>query len=180
MYLLGATLTKLLATAAAVMTVTAGLPSNQCRCPDGQVKLFCHGNASAPSGCCCAADGSASPETKPCCDGAKTTDTRQPTPSKKRSCCAHSHGGSPKEPGCDGPRVVVKAGCCVKTVVAAPAVDSVATASNPAHQATDTLALNEPTFVVPHITADAVAAYPPPWLLAIPTDLVVVLHRFLC
>ena len=42
----GGVLAKYLATVAALMTATSGVPRAQCVCPDGQVKFFCPG----PSG----------------------------------------------------------------------------------------------------------------------------------
>lgn len=178
MYLLGTTLTKLLATVAAVMTVTAGLPRTECRCPDGRIKLFCHGNTSAPSGCCATAC-SSSPDANPCCCEAKKANTPGATVAKERPCCAHAHAG-PKGSGGGGHPALVKASCCVKTVVAAPAVDSVENTGTPVHQTIDVLALGVPTLVVPHATADVVATHSPPLLSTAPPDLVVVLCHFTC
>lgn len=55
MYLPGAVLTKYFSLVAAVMTVTAGVPSIECRCPDGRVKLLtlvcvCTSCSSSPVG----------------------------------------------------------------------------------------------------------------------------------
>ena len=180
MYLLGAALTKLLAMLAAVMTVTAGLPSFQCRCPDGRVKLFCQGNASSPSGCCCTAGDSSSPEAKSCCHEAKKANGPEPKAAKKRSCCTHSNSESPKGPGRDGPRLAVKAACCVKTVVAAPAVYSVENSGVPVHESGDTLVLWELVPVPPHIASGAPLTRSHPRFLTAPPDLVVVLCHFTC
>ncbi|MBX9582586.1 MAG: hypothetical protein K2X87_19950 [Gemmataceae bacterium] len=49
----GGTVLKVLAVAAAVLTVPTGVPSVRCVCPDGRVKLLCSGQAA--SGCCCSA-----------------------------------------------------------------------------------------------------------------------------
>lgn len=179
MYLLGATLTKLLATLAAVMTVTAGMPSFQCRCPDGRVKLFCQGNTSSPSGCCCATGDSTSPG-KSCCCEAKKANAQGPKAAKKRSCCAQSHGERQQPTGSDGHRLAAKDGCCVKTVVAAPAVDSVEGTGVPVHQSGDTLVLWELAPVPPPVTSGAAAARSPPGFHATPPDLVVILCHFTC
>src|SRR5436190_17008074 len=37
----------------ALSTLIAGAPHFVCRCPDGQVKLFCVSAPSAATGCCC-------------------------------------------------------------------------------------------------------------------------------
>ena len=37
----------------AAMTLVAGLPHFDCRCPSGQVKPFCLATASKKTGCCC-------------------------------------------------------------------------------------------------------------------------------
>ena len=182
MYLLGATLTKLLATLAAVMTVTAGLPGFECRCPDGRVKLFCQGNASSPSGCCCAAGDSSFPEAKSCCCEAKKANGQEPRAAEKRSCCTHSHAESQKGPGSDGPQLEVKATCCVKTVVAATPVDSVADAGTgvAVHQLGDTFILWEPSPVPPSVASGTATARPPPGFLTAPPDLIVILCHFTC
>jgi hypothetical protein len=179
MYLLGTTLTKLLATVAAVMTVTAGLPHTECLCPDGRVKLFCHGTTSNPSGCCAGAC-SSSPEAKPCCCEAKKATARGSKAAKKRPCCAHPHAEPPKGPGADGSRLIGKAPCCTKTVVAAPAADAAVTTGTAAHQPIDVLDLGALALVVPHVVADAAVARPPPCVLTAAPDLVVVLCHFTC
>lgn len=178
MYLLGATLTKLLATVVAVMTVAAGLPSSQCLCPDGRVKFFCQGTASGTSGCCCAAGDTPSSESKPCCGGVKTAPIRGSTHTKKHSCCVQAQGES-EGPGRHGSGIGAKAGCCVQTLATVPAVDTVAATGTPVQQAIDTLALGEPPLLLPPVTA-AVAARPPSEHSSRTIDLVVVLHRFLC
>jgi len=181
MYLLGAALTKFLATLAAVMTVTAGLPSFQCRCPDGRVKLFCQGNASSPSGCCCAAGDSSSPEAKSCCSEATKANGQEPKAAKKRSCC-HSYCDPKQDSDSDGQRVAVKAACCVKTIVAAAPVYSVVDSGTgvAVHQFSDALALWAPAFVPSHAASGTAAARSPPGFLTTPPDLVVILCHFTC
>jgi hypothetical protein len=161
------------------MTATAGLPYNECRCPDGRIKLLCHGTTSNPSGCCCATACSSSSDAKPCC-GAKKATAQGSKAAKNRPCCAHAHAEPPKGPGGDSSSLVVKTTCCTKTVVAAPAADSVETTDTPVLQAIDLLALGEPAVVVPKVLADAVGTRPPPHLLTAPPDLVLVLCHFTC
>lgn len=184
MYLLGATLTKFLATLAAILTVTAGLPNFQCRCPDGRVMHFCNGKASSPSGCCCDTGSSSSPEAKSCCCEAKKANTREPTATSKRPCCAQSEKPSKdRQQGSDGDssQLAIKAACCVKSVVAAPVVDSIPTTGSPLHQVIDTLVLWSPALDASSLVfADVVATRPPPRFLATPPDLVVVLCHFTC
>jgi hypothetical protein len=99
MYLLGDTLTKALATAAALLTVLAGVPYVRCVCPDGRVKLFCSGPSQAT--CCCAPSHSDA-------EGATAA-----------SCCSHpdlpSDGGLPEPDsvpsGGDGSVLGTKCGC---------------------------------------------------------------------
>lgn len=117
MFLVGGTLTRLLATLTAVMTVTAGLPGVRCLCPNGQQKLFCHGS----SGCCCSPGSPTSSDATPSCCGAHAALPSAPNGAKSHPCCAHTEAA----PGKDGPAgPVVKSPCCVKTVVADPAVSS--------------------------------------------------------
>ncbi|MBX9582359.1 MAG: hypothetical protein K2X87_18815 [Gemmataceae bacterium] len=180
MYLLGATLTKLLATVAAAMTVTAGLPGFQCRCPDGRVKPFCHGIASSPSGCCCADGCSSGTGGKPCCCAAKKSNVQGPKAAEKRSCCAHSKTEPNKAPERKGTQLEAKASCCVKTAVAQAPVYSAETTSVPVHHPGDVLVLWEPAFVSPPAITGATVARAPPGLLAAPPDITVLLCRFTC
>ena len=53
----------------AVAVLTAGLPYGRCRCPNGNIKLFCLGLTS--QSCCCGGD---------CCSGAAA-------PSAPKACC---------------------------------------------------------------------------------------------
>jgi len=85
----------------AAMTLVAGFPHFECRCPDGHFKPFCLGFCSATSGCCgescCRVHGSA-------------VARRQPVAEHKPCCCCHqenrdrarpAHGFSQvKQPGC--------------------------------------------------------------------------------
>jgi len=176
MYLLGVTLTKFLATLAAIMTVTAGLPSFQCRCPDGRVKLFCQGNDS--SGCCGAVDESSSPETKSCCE--KKANVQKPHPGKKHSCCAGSECAPQQGDGRESSQIVVKATCCVKTLVTDSPVYSVADPSIPVHQSGDTLIVWEPVPLLTSLALGKIAARSLPGFVTSPPDLVIILCHFTC
>ncbi len=167
MYLLGATFTKILAMLAAVMTMTAGMPRVQCRCPDGRIKLFCQGNTS--SGCCCAADRSSSPEAKSCCCAAK-----------KHSCCTYPEGAPQQGTGRNGPENVVKAACCVKTLVSDAPVYSVVDPGVLDHQSGDMLVLWEPLPALPSVVSGAGTARSPPGFLISPPNLVIILCHFTC
>ncbi len=176
MYLLGVTLTKFLATLAAFMTVTAGLPSFQCRCPDGRVKPFCQGNDS--SGCCRDVDESSSLETKSCCE--KKADVQKPHSGKKHSCCADSGDVPQQGVGRDGSQIVVKATCCVKTLVSDSPVYSVADTSIPVHQSGDRLIDWEPVPLLSSVALGSIAARSPPGFVSSPPDLVIIFCHFTC
>lgn len=110
MFSSGGELVKLLATVAAFMTVTSGVPRVQCVCPDGRIKLFCPGPSA--SGCCCA--GPSTPDTPEAgqwsCGATGGT----------RTCCTHAANSPPTRPTDDGLDWVEKACGCERTVVAAP------------------------------------------------------------
>jgi hypothetical protein len=177
MFLLGGTVTKFLATLAAIMTVTAGLPSFQCRCPDGRVKLFCQGIDSL--GCCGTADESPSPEAKSCCE--KKANEQKAQAAKKHSCCTGSECVPQQSSGRDGgSQIVVKATCCVKTLVADSPVYSVADPSVPVHHSGDTLITWELVPLLSSVATATLAAHSPPGFFTSPPDLVIILCHFTC
>jgi hypothetical protein len=177
MFLLGATLTKFLATLAAIMTVTAGLPSFQCRCPDGRIKLFCQGNDS--SGCCGTPDESSSPEAKSYCE--QKANVQNPHPGKKHSCCGDSDRVPQQGAGRDGgSQIVVKATCCVKTLVADAPAYSVADPSLLVQQSGDTPTVWEPVPLLSSVGSGTVAAHSPPGFVTSPPDLVIIFCHFTC
>jgi hypothetical protein len=99
----GAELVKLLATLAALLTATGGVPRVRCVCPDGRVKLFCPG----PAGCC--RDNS---------PGSVPGAAEQVSPGAPADCCAHaSPGGSAQPSGGEPTRTVTPSGC-QRTLVA--------------------------------------------------------------
>lgn len=101
MFLLGGTLTKLLAAVVAVLTVTTGMPRAQCVCPDGRVKLFCAG--SPATGCCCATP-----------DSNVGAGDHSP---RKHACCAHAAQSRPTSQTGDGPALAAGACGCERTAV---------------------------------------------------------------
>lgn len=105
MYLLGGPLTKALATAAALLTVLAGVPHLRCVCPDGRPRLFCPG-LSLSTSCCCAS--------------AHVSSTG--TVTGTADCCSHSAAtpdcsdAASSPSGGDGSFVAKKCGCERKLV----------------------------------------------------------------
>ena len=179
MYLLGAALTKVLATLAAVMTVTAGMPSFQCRCPDGRVKLFCQGNDSSARAACAASE-SSSLEIKSCCCQAKQSSAKKTLATKKHACCTNSDSAPHQEAGSDGSQIVVKAPCCVKTIVADASVYSVADSGPSVHNLVAALVQPELAPILMPAASRTASTRSPPGFLAPPTDLVIIFCHFTC
>ena len=100
----GGRLTKVLAVAAAFMTVAAGKPVVGCVCPDGRIKLFCTGPS--PSHCCCPVP--ATPATPPGTDHRSCKASGQ-----HRACCAGGRSTAPIPGGSE-----VKGCCCHRAVLA--------------------------------------------------------------
>jgi hypothetical protein len=108
MTLLGGTLTKLLTTVAAFMTVTAGVPRFECVCLDGTAKPFCPGR-SAAGRCCAGPSIPDSTEVNHRCCQARDTST---------ACCAGASPASCGRPTGEGHAQAIKACGCQRTVVA--------------------------------------------------------------
>jgi hypothetical protein len=85
----------------AIMTLFAGFPHIECRCPNGQIKLFCFDSASTASENCCCRD----------------HDVAAPRPVKHGSCCGHCHGGPHGEAPFD--RSHLQAAGCTKVLAQA-------------------------------------------------------------
>ena len=101
--------------ATAVMTLLAGLPHFECRCPDGHVKPFWLGLASGVSSCCCGCS-CCSSSTKPrcCCRPSGVLSSGH----SEKGCCRCRHQvGQPAKPLPDDGWVAQHPGC-VKTLVA--------------------------------------------------------------
>jgi len=97
----------------ALMTLVASAPQLYCRCPDGSLKLFCHGAPSTATGCCCGGS---------CASGGCPTH-RTPqagTPGQRSGCCGQSHvQPTAKAPG---QRCQAAGAGCQMTLVPAVAV----------------------------------------------------------
>jgi hypothetical protein len=78
----------------AIVTLVAGFPHCECRCPNGQIKLFCFASTSVATG-------------NPCCRPQAGT---SPAPVKPKSCCGNHHGGTAREVPGRGSRLQA-AGC---------------------------------------------------------------------
>src|SRR4051794_16517190 len=159
----------------AVMTLVAGLPHFDCRCPNGQVKRFCLGRASPPSGCCCGgACCSSASGGRCCCRSGGAASARQ---AEKRSCCGRHTRLNDERPSAAG--VKAQHTCCSKVLAQVQAF-----VPSPAKPAVDP---DQAPAVLPP-AADIVCTLVPrahtrtPWhvhLLAPPTDLVTLLQHFL-
>jgi hypothetical protein len=180
MNLLGATLTKYMATLAAIMTVTAGLPHVQCQCPNGQVKLFCQWNASSSSGSCCATRESAIAEAESCCCATKKENSLKLAVAKNRSCCTHSNVDSQHTASNDTSLHVVQATCCVKTFVTDTPVYTVNDSGNSVHQLVDTQVFWELVPAPISVTSDSVRVHSSPGSHTSTQDLVILLCHFTC
>jgi len=175
MFLLGASLTKFFATVAALMTVTAGLPTTYCRCPDGRIMLFCQGNAS--SGCCCS---SSSPKTKSCCCQAKKANNQNLQESKKHSCCVRNDGTPRQGSGGDGCHIVAKSPSCVKTLVSDTSAYSVEDSENPVANFGDSLFVWEQFSASPSFALATISIHSSPGVLVYQPDLVIILCHLTC
>ena len=164
----GGALTRLLATVAAFMTVTTGVPRVQCVCPDGRVKLFCPGPSA--SGCCCA--GPSSPDTPgagpPSCGVTRGT----------RTCCTRAASSPPTRPTGDGLARAGKACGCERTVVAAPGAYTAEHAGEASQIDPDASVSWDATSDTPEQTARPVRVESR--LLHPPPDLVILLCHFTC
>ncbi len=95
----------------AVSTLIAGLPHGVCRCPNGQIKLFCFSSPSQTAKCCC--NGS-------CCgseDGTEKTCQSGSSGAKAEGGCCCSQHGDDDTGAAAGARVTVQGNCCTKTFV---------------------------------------------------------------
>jgi hypothetical protein len=175
MYLLGPTLTKFLATVASVMTVAAGLPSVECRCPDGRIKYFCESNLSSSSNCCCSGSDSREPNSpKGCCRGKP----EEPQVAKKRACCSKAHHEWPHHTG-TAPGLKSQHPCCVKTVMVLPGIQATANAGAPVQDHAAWAAVQEPG-VLACVVRVPVALRPPLLPTHAPPDFVVLHCHLTC
>jgi hypothetical protein len=80
------------------MTLLDGVSHVECRCPNGQFKLFCFGSSSESNGCCCGSSGSSG---SCCCGGTDSAPSSKP---KKQKSCCQSEVPSQVEESCPRPR----------------------------------------------------------------------------
>jgi hypothetical protein len=147
----------------AIVTLFAGFSQVECRCPNGQIKLFCFGNPSAAAGnCCCRDQGGMAAE-----------------PVKHGSCCGHCHGGPRSAAPANGSHL--QAAGCTKVLTQAEVF---------ALSSGKTTLRDVPVVSAPFVSAQQVLLLALPAaaqrqiscqfsLLAAPTDLAVRLQRLL-
>ncbi len=160
----------------AVMTLVAGLPHFDCRCPDGRVKPFCLSFAFETSGCCCSGTCCSPTEESANRSGYGTTPARQ---AKKAPCCSRHRGPETSElPSANGCRAGGSG--CVRTLTQP---QDVACAPSQATGRADVAALVAVPASVSFVHALPAAAHnQPSWethSLAPPVDLVTVLQHLL-
>lgn len=163
----------------AIMTLVAGTPHFDCRCPNGNVKPFCLALLTGKTGCCC--EGS-------CCaalpgddgEGLATCDSPFATAAKETCCCCQARQANAKGESGAGDARLGKSGC-QKTLAQA----AVAVAESPVKDTVQALAAHPVAPVLAPVSGqdrfgpcDHLTDYPshrrPP-----PTDLVTVLQHFL-
>ena len=157
----------------ALLTLLAGSPRVQCRCPDGTLKPFCLSFLFRTSAlaCCCAEE---SPASRGRCCGASLA---APTGAAECACCAHR--GRPRtDETPDG--AAIGGPSCVKTLVGS---DNLAPTPSETCALTDlvwgdALSPPEPTALT-SISDHALIRGQSHFLAPPPTDLVTVLQRFL-
>ena len=93
----------------AVMTLVASLPHFQCQCPNGSIKPFCFGVFCSSTGCCC---------NNVCSGGPKgfCRSGRGAALGKGRAACCCSHSGSPSASGSASGKPQVQATGCQKSL----------------------------------------------------------------
>ncbi len=160
----------------AVMTLVAGSPHFDCRCPNGNVKPFCLALLSGKTGCCC--EGS-------CCSASSGDDgealaahaSLSATVAKK-TCCCEAHQENTRDASQTDARLG-KAGC-QKTLAKAAAAVAEPAVKAPVQDLTVHLFVPAPEPVTGQDgfgACDCLFAYRYHW--PPPTDLVTVLQRFL-
>jgi hypothetical protein len=99
----------------AAMTLVAGTPHFNCRCPNGQVKLFCFGLTSKTTACCCNGGCCAKEE-----EDGKTCCSSQTDVAPSCCCCSNRHARrATAELESKGISTgAARTGCCTKTLAA--------------------------------------------------------------
>jgi hypothetical protein len=117
------------------MLLVAGIPHALCRCPDGNIKLFCFGSGASDSGCCC--EGKHGQAGK----------SSSPPVESEPSCCCCPHAVKKQTPA-GAPREQVQACGCSRFVAQTPVFTST-TDSTVAGKALLSVALPPATFTLP-------------------------------
>lgn len=86
----------------AVLTLVAGVPRLECRCPNGNIKPFCLGSTRNSSGCCCGGACYSSTPGRECCCQAPMQVAAEET--QIGSCCCHQNQETSRLPS-DHPKV---------------------------------------------------------------------------
>jgi hypothetical protein len=95
----------------AVMTVIAGLPHFECRCPGGRLKPFCLGTPSHTHACCCCGGGPC------CCRSAAVAGPAAEEPAGPSCCARIDEPSAPQQVSAGRPPSVQPKGC-VRTLAA--------------------------------------------------------------
>jgi hypothetical protein len=167
--------------ATATSTLVANTPHYVCRCPNGQVKVFCLGVVSKESACCCSGETRSSKSTSAsCCQSGSPSNSKG-----KKPCC----GGQATERGngltaqqertanpSDG-RPAVSRTCCQR-IVAQPDGQPVVLPEAKDDKGFQ-LSIAAPALPAPEpgILSLAVAKTVLQWCVPPPTDLVTILQR---
>jgi hypothetical protein len=160
----------------AALTLFAGTPRLQCRCPEGPLQPSCLGlfpRANAASCCCAHEDGPASPPA--CC--APSSDPRPPTDAEP-SCCARREGTRATE-GVVAAADRASPSPCVRALSAPADVTPPRAEANEAEDPA-TAALSSPQpFPASSPRGQGTSPAWAPHLAPPPTDLLTALHRLL-
>jgi hypothetical protein len=157
----------------AVMTLVTGLPHFQCQCPNGSIKPICFGVFCSSTGCCC---------NNVCPGGPKgfCRNGRGGTPTKGRVACCYRHTSSPSATGSSsGTPAVQNTGCQKSLVQQQHFVKSASTKATLIRSAFDSILATFTSFSGLDPAHTLVAKQGLHSAAAPPTDLVIVLQRFL-
>ena len=157
----------------ALLTLIAGSPRVQCRCPDGRLKPFCLAflyRDAEGAGCCCGAKGQAA-SSGSCCQAPGAPST----PEADCPCCAHCcRQPAGEEPGAGR----LGAPCCAKTLTPSSDLALTPSATGAEADATSTAALSSPEPCGSPLPEErGLLAWQAHLLAPPPTDLLALLQR---
>ncbi len=156
----------------ALMTLVAGSPHVQCRCPDGRLKPFClvsFSRAADSAGCCCGTEGPSSRGR--CCLAPGTTPAR-----KASSCCGHSHGRRQRATADGTDRV--QGVCCTRTMVPSGDLALAPSAPEPSTDPTSVVLFSSPAASAAVLPSEGrLLSWQAHLLAPPPTDLITLLQR---